>query len=103
MNYPRYIVLDDAPHGTTLGLTADQFAEALRPPLAAIGVRVVRQHGLTSERRAAGFQARGCPRNLYFAKLDKVERVVTSVMTRSPAQSFDVSPPASPSEPMLRV
>jgi hypothetical protein len=103
MNYPRYIVLDDAPHDTSLGLTANQFAEALRPPLAAIGVRVVRQHGLTSEHRAAGFQARGCPRNLYFAKLDKVERVVTSVMTRSAVQSFEVPPPAAPSEPILRV
>jgi hypothetical protein len=103
MNCPRYIVLDDAPHDTALGLTADQFAEALRPPLAAIGVRVVRQHGLTSDRGAAGFQARGCSRHLYFAKLDKVERVVTSVMTRSAARSYEVPPPAAPSEPILRV
>jgi hypothetical protein len=83
MNYPRYIVLDDAPHGASLGLTADQFAEALRSPLAAIGVRVVRQHGAAADGRTAGFQARGYTRNLYFAKLNKVEHVVNSVVTRS--------------------
>jgi hypothetical protein len=41
MTCPRSIVFDDAPQDRRLGWTADQFADALRSPLAAIGVRRV--------------------------------------------------------------
>jgi hypothetical protein len=93
MNIPRYIVLDDAPNDSTLGWTADQFADALRSPLAAIGVRVVRQHGVASGRRPGGFQARGCSRNLYVAKLNKVGHVVDGVLTRSAATGLAAAMP----------
>jgi hypothetical protein len=85
MSLCRYIVRDDVPHDRTLGLTADQFAEALRSPMAAIGVRVVRQRGVASDGRMAGFQARGFSRTLYFSKRNEVELVITGVMTRSVA------------------
>jgi hypothetical protein len=39
---PRYIVFDDAPQHRRFGWTADQFADALRSPLAAIGVLPIR-------------------------------------------------------------
>ena len=85
MGLPRYIVRDDALLDRSLGLTADQFAEALRSPLAAIGVRVVRQPGVAANGRTAGFQARGCSRNLYVAQRSKVDDVVNNLMTRSVA------------------
>ena len=80
MIYPRYIVFDDAPQDRGLGRTADQFADALRSPLAAIGVRVVRQHGARSNSPMAGFQARGWSRSQYNAKLNTVDHVVTGVI-----------------------
>jgi hypothetical protein len=79
---PRYIVFDDALQDRRLGWTADQFAEALRSPLAAIGVRVVRQHGARSKSPMAGFQARGWARSQYNAKLNTVDHVVKGVMKR---------------------
>jgi hypothetical protein len=79
MNCPRYIVFDDAPHVSTSGMSADQFAEALRSPLGVIGVRVVRQQGVASGAHPAGFQSRGCRRAHYFAKLNMVELVVNNV------------------------
>ena len=63
---PRYIVLDDAPQHRRLGWTAE-FADALRSPLAAIGVRVVRQYGARSNSPMAGFQ--------YNTKLNTVDRL----------------------------
>jgi hypothetical protein len=75
---PRYIVFDDALQDRTLGWTADQFAEALRSPLAAIGVRVVRQRGAAAT--SAGFQARGLPRSQYNAKLNTVGHIVNGIM-----------------------
>jgi hypothetical protein len=80
MIYPRYIVFDDAPQDRRLGRTADQFADALRSPLAAIGVRVVRQHGARSNSPMAGFQARGWSRSQYNAKLNTVDHVVNGVI-----------------------
>jgi len=79
----RYIVLDDTLGIVPPGLTADQFAEALRSPLAAIGVRVVRQHGRGAHSQASGFQARGCARTVYQAKLSKVEHIVNRVLTQA--------------------
>jgi hypothetical protein len=77
---PRYIVFDDTPQDRRLGWTADQFANALRSPLAAIGVRVVRQHGAGSTSPRAGFQVRGWSRSQYNSKLNTVEHVVNGVM-----------------------
>lgn len=85
---PRYVVSDDAPRSLGLDCTADQFADALRAPLAAIGVRVVRQHGARSNPCRAAFQAQGCSRSQYRAKLNTVEGVVNGVMTRSIAAKF---------------
>jgi len=53
---PRYMVFDDALQDRTLGWTADQFAEALRSPRAAIGVPVVRQHSVGSTSPMADFR-----------------------------------------------
>jgi hypothetical protein len=80
MIYPRYIVFDDALQDRRRGPTADQFADALRSPLAAIGVRVVRQHGARSNSPMAGFQARGWSRSQYNAKLNTVDHVVNGVL-----------------------
>jgi hypothetical protein len=77
---PRYIVFDDAIQDQTLGWTADQFAKALRSPLAAIGVRVVRQHCVGSTSPAAGFQVRGCTRSQYKTMLNMVDRIVDAVV-----------------------
>jgi hypothetical protein len=85
---PRYIVFDDAPQDRSLGRTADQFADALRSPLAAIGVRVVRQHGAASTSPTAGFQARGWSRGQYNAKLHMVDHVVNSVTNRLQERSI---------------
>jgi len=45
---PRYLVLDDTPQTRGLSCTADELADALRAPLAAVGVRVIRQRGALS-------------------------------------------------------
>ena len=79
MIFPRYVVFDDAPQDRGLSWTADQFADALRSPLAAIGVRVVRQHGAGTS-PVAGFQLRGWSRSQYNSKLNTVEHVVNGVM-----------------------
>jgi hypothetical protein len=71
---PRFIVFDDAPQHRRFGWTADQFADALRSPLAAIGVRVVRQYGARSNSPMAGFHTN--------TKLNTVDHVVNGVMKR---------------------
>jgi hypothetical protein len=76
---PRYIVFDDAPQDRGLACTANQFADALRFPLAAVGVRVVRQHGAGTPTRG-GFQVRGWSRSRYNAKRDTVDHVVDDVV-----------------------
>jgi hypothetical protein len=85
---PRYIVFDNAPEDRGHGWTADQIADALRAPLAAIGVRVIRQHGARSNSPMAGFQAHGCSRSQYRAKRDAVDKVVGGIMTQSIAAEF---------------
>ena len=77
---PRYIVFDDALQDPTLGWTVDQFAEALRSPLGAVGVRVVRQHSVGPTSPMGGFQVRGCTRSQYNTMLDMVDRVVNGVL-----------------------
>src|SRR5258708_37145391 len=79
MTPPRSVVFDDAPKDRGLSWTADQFADALRTPLAAIGVRVVRQHGAGATSPRAGFQSRGWSRSQYNTKLNVVDRVVNGV------------------------
>jgi hypothetical protein len=76
---PRYIVFDDTPQDSDL--TPDQFAAALRAPLAAVGVRVVRQRRARPERPIADFQARGCSRRQYEAKLSAVYDIVSEIKT----------------------
>jgi hypothetical protein len=80
MIYPRYIVFDDAPQDRRLGCTADQFADALRSPLAAVGVRVVRKHGAESASPHAGLQVRGWSRKQYNAQLNTVTQIVDGVV-----------------------
>jgi hypothetical protein len=70
------MVFDDAPQCSKCGCDADQLAGALRAPLAAIGVRVVRQRGACSSSRKAGFQAHGWHRRQYQDKLKAVDIVV---------------------------
>jgi hypothetical protein len=77
--YPCYVVFDDTPQQRSLPWTADQFAEALRAPLAAHGVRVVRQRRAGAASPSAGFQAHGWSRSQYNTKLNVVERVVNDV------------------------
>ena len=79
MTCPRYVVFDDAPQDRRLTSTADQFADALRSPLAAIGVRVVRQRGTGATSPRAGFQARGLSRGQYNTKLNTVDTIVDGV------------------------
>ena len=66
-----------------VNFNADQLADALRAPLAAIGVRVVRQHGARSNSSIAGFQARGWPRRKYQDKLKAVDAIVGKYLGRT--------------------
>jgi hypothetical protein len=84
MNRPRYIVYDDTSRGSNVGRNADQLAVVLRAPLAAIGVRVVRQHGARSNPSIAAFQAHGWPRRQYQDKLDEVDAIVIQYVPREP-------------------
>jgi hypothetical protein len=76
---PRYLVLDDAPQIRGLSCTADELAATLRAPLAAVGVRVVRQRGATSKSLFSEFQARGMSRRQYDAKTIQVAQIVDEV------------------------
>ncbi len=77
----RFVVFDDAPPSNDRGWTADNFAAALRAPLAAIGVRVVRQRGSEGNSNRSGFQAHGHSAKIYKAKSEKVQSVVESVLS----------------------
>ena len=79
-----YVVFDDALRGNHRGWTPDTFAETLRAPLAAIGVRVLRNRGQGRMSARGGFQARGCSADIYEAKLDQVEAIVDGVLRRGP-------------------
>jgi hypothetical protein len=76
---PRYIVFDDAPQIKGIGCTADELAAALRAPLAVVGVRVIRQRGVTSKTLFTEFQARGMSRKQYDTKAIQVARIVDEV------------------------
>jgi hypothetical protein len=81
MNGRRYLVLDDTPQIRGLSCSADELADALRDPLAAIGVRVVRQRGATTKSPFCEFQARGISRRQYKAKAAQVAQIVDEVTT----------------------
>jgi hypothetical protein len=84
MTNSRYVVFDDAPNNSVVDFNADQFADALRAPLAAIGVRVVRQHGARANSPIAGFQAHGWPRRKYQDKLKAVDAIVGKYTSAGP-------------------
>ncbi len=74
---PRYIVLDGTPQRRGLGCTADELAGALRAPLAAVGVRVVRRRGMVTP--FSEFQGRGFSRRQYADKTLQVAQIVDEV------------------------
>lgn len=80
MQCPRYIVFDDAPDSCKIPWTADQIANALRFPLAVIGVRVVRKQGARSKTSSAGFQGRGSTRRQFQITLKRVDDIVNDVI-----------------------
>jgi hypothetical protein len=79
MDGSRYIVLDNTPQIRGLSCTADELADVLRAPLAAIGVRVVRQRGATTKSLFSEFQTRGMSRKQYDTKAVQVSRIVDEV------------------------
>lgn len=83
MERPRYVVYDDAPERRSTSWTADQIAEALRVPLAVIGVRVVRKQGAASNSASTGFQNRGAKRRQFQVTLKKVDVIVDHIVGRS--------------------
>jgi hypothetical protein len=81
----RYVVYDDSVQQNDRGWMADNFAAALRAPLAAIGVRVVRQRGSGANFDRSGFQAHGLSARVHKTKSEKVQHVIESVLSlRSP-------------------
>ncbi len=90
MAHPRYVVFDDACSQPGIHWTSDQIADALRAPLATIGVRVVRQPGARSNSLSAGFQGRGSSRRQFLLTLKKVDDIVDGVIRSAahPHQTF---------------
>ena len=80
-----YVVFDDVLRGNDRGRTADMSADTLRAPLAAIGVRVLRQCGQGWVSSRPGFQAAGYSAHAYEAKLDQVEDIVDGILKCGPA------------------
>jgi hypothetical protein len=79
----RFVVFDDAPSENQRGWTADELAAGLRAPLAAIGVRVVRQQRSEGNSKRSGFQAHGISAKAYKAKSEKVRSVLESLLNFS--------------------
>ncbi len=79
----RFVVFDDALSENERGWMADDLAAALRAPLAAIGVRVVRQHRSEDNSHRSGFQAHGISARAYKVKSQKVRSVLESVLNFS--------------------
>jgi hypothetical protein len=73
--------------GNDRGWMADDFADALRAPLGAIGVRVVRQHRFEDNPSMSGFQAHGLSAKAYKIQSEKVRNVVEDVLNFRRAQS----------------
>ena len=83
MSHPRYVVFDNAPAMPGIDWNADQIADALRAPLATIGVRVVRQPRAISNLRTAGFQGRGSSRRTFKITLNKVDDIVNDLIRQA--------------------
>jgi hypothetical protein len=79
-----YVVFDDVLQGNDRGWTADTFANSLRAPLAAIGVRVLRQYGQGYVSGRPGFHAAGYSAHAYEAKLDEIEDIVDGILKCGP-------------------
>jgi hypothetical protein len=88
MYKPRFVVFDDSLQAQRLGVSADRFADLLRYPLAAICVRVVRQHRLGSPSALEGFQGRGLKRSRYKAMLNAVDRLIAGVAANLSTHNF---------------
>jgi hypothetical protein len=71
----KYVVTDQFQGGA--GWTADTLAQALKAPMAEIGVTVERVAGHSQ----GGFQALGLPPQAYKTKFDEVGRVVRRVIS----------------------
>ena len=82
----RFIVFDDALNQNDKRWTADNFAAALRTPLAAIGVNVVRRRGSGG----TNFQAQGISAKTHNAKSEKVRHIVESVLNSQALQETSV-------------
>ncbi len=76
----RYVVFDDALPEHAPGWMADDLAAALRAPLAAIGVCVVRQHRSEDGSHKSGFQAHGISAKAYKVKSQKVRSILEGVL-----------------------
>lgn len=89
MDGPRYSVFDNTPQMRGLNCSADELAEALRVPLAAVGVRVIRQRGAKTNSSFSEFQARGLARKKYEAKAAQVKQIVDKMISayQSPADN----------------
>lgn len=81
MDGPRYLVFDNSPEMRGLNCSADELAEALRVPLAVVGVRVIRQRGATTNSSFSEFQARGLARKKYEAKAAQVKQTVDKMIS----------------------
>ena len=86
----RFIVFDDALKRNDQRWTADNFATALRAPMAAIGVSVVRRHGLGGTSQKNGFQAHGISARAHNAKSEKVRHIVESVLSLQASQETNI-------------
>lgn len=82
----RFVVFDDALPDNGRGWMADDLAAALRAPLAALGVRVVRRHRSDGNSHRSGFQARGISARAYKAKSQKVRSVLDGILNLSEPQ-----------------
>lgn len=82
----RFVVFDDFVSENGRGWMADDLAAALRAPLAAIGVRVVRQHRSDGNSHRSGFQAHGISAREYKAKSQKVRSVLDDILNFSAPQ-----------------
>jgi hypothetical protein len=85
----QFVVFDDASFANTRGWMADELAAALRAPLAAIGVRVVRRRRSKSDSEKGGFRAHGISASAYKAKSERVRSVLESVLNKRMGEIAD--------------
>jgi hypothetical protein len=78
----RLVVFDDALRRNDRGWTVDNFTAALRPRLAAMGVRVVRGRDAEGNSDGGGFRVHGLSKS----RSEKLQRIVESVLSLHPPQ-----------------